>query len=97
MSQTATASAPTENASRYLQQLCKHWSHKAEVSFSPEAGDIAFPSGNRLHLSATPDHLAMTATVPAEADLAVFRDVVDKHLVRFAFREDLEITWQPGG
>ena len=25
----------TKHASRYLQQLCKHWSHKFTVEFSP--------------------------------------------------------------
>src|SRR5262249_15468971 len=32
-----TARVPTANGSRYLQQLCKHWSHNLKVEFSPEA------------------------------------------------------------
>ena len=27
----AKASVPTTNAAKYMQQLCKHWSHKLEV------------------------------------------------------------------
>ena len=33
---------PTASASRYLQQLCKHWSHKFTVEFTPEQGRIPF-------------------------------------------------------
>ena len=29
------ATIPTTAASRYLQQLCKHWSHKFAVEFTP--------------------------------------------------------------
>lgn len=93
MTKTAMATAPTESASRYLQQLCKHWSHKGEVTFTPQDGSIAFEGGNTLTLSATPDTLSMTVTVPDDADIARFQDVVDRHLLRFAFREELKITW----
>ncbi|MDP2579535.1 DUF2218 domain-containing protein [Shimia thalassica] len=93
MTQSSTGSTATQKANGYLQQLCKHWSHKAEVSFTPEAGDIRFPNGNHLSLTAHPDHLEMRLDVPADVDLAKFQDVVDKHILRFAFREDLEISW----
>ena len=36
------ATVPTASASRYLQQLCKHWSHKFAVEFTPEHGTIPF-------------------------------------------------------
>lgn len=94
MTQSNTASAKTQHASKYLQQLCKHWSHKAEATFSPDAGHLVFPSGTTLTLSAHSDHLEMTTTVPADADLVQWQDVVDRHLERFAFREELEIIWQ---
>ncbi|WP_127115240.1 DUF2218 domain-containing protein [Shimia sediminis] len=93
MTQHATGTAPTASASRYLQQLCKHWSHKAKAEFTPEAGSIRFDSGNRLQMTALPDSLSLSVTVPDDGDLAQFQDVVDRHLVRFAFREDLVITW----
>ena len=93
MTQTATGTAPTENGSRYLQQLCKHWSHKAKAEFTPEAGSVQFDSGNRLEMTAHPDSLALIVTVPEDGDLAHFQEVVDKHLIRFAFREDLTVNW----
>ena len=33
MSNVSTATVPTKSASRYLQQLCKHWAHNLEVEF----------------------------------------------------------------
>ena len=93
MTQTATATAQTENASRYLQQLCKHWSHKAETEFSTQVGEISFASGNVLKLNADNTQLALSVEVPDADSLKPFQDVVDAHLLRFAFREDLEILW----
>ncbi len=94
MSHTGTATASTEHASRYLQQLCKHWSHKCETDFTPENGTVTFPEDRgQLALKASPQALDMTLTVPEGADLAKMQDVVDRHLIRFAFREELTIRW----
>lgn len=93
MTQNSTATAPTPHASRYLQQLGKHWSHKAEVSMTPEAATITFPNGNTLAMQAAPDHLTLQVSVPDNGDLAHFRDVVSRHILRFAFREELGISW----
>lgn len=94
MSTQSTATAQTENASRHLQQLCKHWSHKCETDFTPEAGTVAFPENRgTLILQASDTALTMQLTVPDPVHLAKMQDVVDKHLLRFAFREDLTINW----
>ena len=52
-SETAIATA---SASRYLQQLCKHWSHKFAVQFTPQHGtdctlECPTGSGKRLNRS----------------------------------------------
>lgn len=39
---SATVLVPTANASKYLQQLCKHWSHNLAVEFTPERGTVTF-------------------------------------------------------
>ena len=44
---SATAKVPTKSASRYLQQLCKHWSHNLAVTFTAEEGTITFPPDMR--------------------------------------------------
>jgi len=35
----------TEQASIYLQQLCKHFAHRLLVEFTPERGQITFSIG----------------------------------------------------
>jgi hypothetical protein len=87
------ASVPTENASRYLQQLCKHWSHKMEVVFNEAQGRISFPMGP-IDLVASPDTLAVTLRPNPGADVAQMQKVVADHLNRFAFREgELVFDW----
>ena len=38
-----TARVPTGNGARYLQQLCKHWSHKLDVRLEGDTGVVRFP------------------------------------------------------
>lgn len=40
---SAHALVPTDSASKYLQQLCKHWQHNLQVEFTPENGTVVFP------------------------------------------------------
>ena len=37
-----SASVATANGSKYMQQLCKHWSHKLEVDLSEQKGVVRF-------------------------------------------------------
>lgn len=84
----------TEHASRYLQQLCKHWSHKFTVEFSPARGHIDLGEGRIVDLSAS----ATSLTVEVEAaDLPRMEQVAADHIVRFAFREELKFDWKPIG
>ena len=43
----STVRVPTPKASRYLQQLCKHWSHNLAVEFTAETGKVVFPRNAR--------------------------------------------------
>ena len=93
----SVARVPTGSASRYLQQLAKHWSHKMEVSFSAEEGSIAFPNGSVLAMKADSDSLDLVLTVPDGEDEGRMREVVASHLDRFAFREaPLTFDWREG-
>ena len=38
---------PTAHASRYLQQLCKHWRHNLAVEFDESLGTVTFPRNAR--------------------------------------------------
>jgi len=93
----SVARVPTGSASRYLQQLAKHWSHKMEVSFSAEEGSIAFPNGSVLAMKADSDSLDLVLTVPEGEEEGRMREVVASHLDRFAFREaPLTFDWREG-
>ena len=43
----ATATVPTAHASKYLQQVCKHWEHNLAVTYDALQGTVAFPRDAR--------------------------------------------------
>ncbi|MBE2277349.1 MAG: DUF2218 domain-containing protein [Rhodobacteraceae bacterium] len=90
----STASIATPHGSRYLQQLCKHWSHRYAVTFDPAQGMIDFGGGKSARLSADAAMLRVQVTCPDPAALSGLFDVVESHILRFAFREELQFDWQ---
>lgn len=83
----------TPSASTNMKKLCRHFSHKIEVSFDDEHGEITFPFGRGL-LDATDGQLRMTAEAADLESLARTEQVLADHLVRFGSRETLVIEWQ---
>lgn len=106
MASISTTEIPTENSSRYLQQLCKHWAHKLPVDFTAQQGQITFPKEGRsgtwlqdatVFLNAHPAHLECRIEAGEDAQRAVLQDVLTSHLDRFAFREaPLTFDWRDG-
>jgi hypothetical protein len=100
---SAAASVPTSHASRYLQQLCKHWAHNLEVEFTPERGRVTFPRNARganhrgdavVTFDARSDALDIGVDASSEAQLEGVKGAVERHLDRFAFREaPLTFDW----
>jgi len=91
------ASVPTSNASRYLQQLCKHWAHKLEVDFTPEKANVKFTNGASTDMLAADGSLEVRIDAPDAETLEQMKGVVSRHLDRFAFREaPLAFDWQDG-
>lgn len=88
----ATAIVPTAHASRYLQQLCKHWAHKFAVEFTPEHGTIDLGENRLVILDADAEKLTTTVET-SEENLGRLEEVVASHVVRFAFREELVFEW----
>jgi hypothetical protein len=88
------AKIATASASRYLQQLCKHWSHKFSVDFTPEHGRIPFDETRICLLEASPEILDLRVEAGDDEALTRTQTTVINHLKRFAFREDLgEVEW----
>lgn len=93
---TARAVVPTTHASRYLQQLCKHWSHKFVVTFDPQEGTIDMSSA-RVSLLAGDDRLEIAVVADETKTLDRMEGVVADHIRRFAFREELTFDWKREG
>lgn len=103
---TSTAVVPTERASRYLQQLCKHWAHNLAVEFNANQGSVIFPKDARgaewpgdAVFKMTASESALTCRIEASADgqLQGVKGAVERHIDRFAFREgELAYNWVDG-
>ncbi len=101
---TAVSSVPTRSASRYLQQLCKHWQHDLAVEFTPAHGTVIFPRDARgadhpadavVSFDAGDAALDVTIEASSEAQLEGLKGAVARHLDRFAFREGpLSFDWR---
>lgn len=87
------ANVATVNAKRYLGQFCKHFAHRIAVELADDfsSGQVNFGGGVCL-LAAAPEMLTLVLDAP-EADIPRLQDVVARHLVRFAFREELTLDW----
>ena len=104
MAVSATGFAATEKASRYLQQLCKHWEHNLKVEFTAERGTIVFPRDARganwpadalVTLEAKADGMAIRVDASAPEQLEGLKGAVERHIDRFAFREEgLKYEWR---
>ena len=89
----ATMRFATENGSKYLQQLCKHFAHKVEVEYDAAAGRAALPPGPAV-MAADPEGLTVTVSAESAEKLAVAKFIIEDHLKRFAFREKPEaLDW----
>ncbi|TPM20784.1 DUF2218 domain-containing protein [Mesorhizobium sp. B2-3-5] len=87
------ADVATEHASRYLQQLCKHWAHKFPVEFDPHHGTIELSLG-RTVMDADATALHITVSTGEAGSLERLEGVVADHIKRFAFREELVFDWK---
>lgn len=83
----------TQKAERYLKQLCKHFQHKVPAGFDDQTGWIDLPMGC-AELLASGQALKLSLTADTAEQMEKMEDVVQRHLERFAFREDLKIKWQ---
>jgi hypothetical protein len=100
----AIAKVPTAHASKYLQQLCKHWQHNLAVDFTANHGTVTFPKDARgadwpgealVTFDAAPDALSVRIDASVGEQLEGLKGAVARHLDRFAFREaPLPFDWQ---
>lgn len=100
----AVANVPTAGGSRYLQQLCRHWSHNLAVAFTSVNGTVIFPKDARggdypgdalVTFDARADALDVRIDATSDEQLEALKGAVARHLDRFAFREaPLGFDWR---
>jgi hypothetical protein len=98
VSSVATGFAPCAKASRYVQQLVSHWSHKMAASWqASEAGgraEFPFSEVTQAAMETSDQGITITLTTADAADNVRMRGVIERHLDRFAFREaPLSYEW----
>lgn len=102
MTSTAIAAVPTVHASKYLQQVCKHWEHNLAVTYDAQQGTVTFPRDARGAAWAGDALVTFTAQAEAlECRIAAsepgqrdgLKGAVERHIDRFAFRETLAWAW----
>jgi hypothetical protein len=109
---TAEAQVETGRPSRYLVQLCQHFSHKGgflghrrpaflmpdliHVEWSETHGIVSFGWG-QCTMQASTGILTLHAEADSEENLQRVQDVVARHLGRFGRRDHLAVNWQRPG
>ncbi|GAA2045460.1 DUF2218 domain-containing protein [Catenulispora yoronensis] len=88
------ANVKTDRPERYLKQLVSHLGRQvdSEQSADGASGSLTFSSG-RCDLATGPGVLVLTVRAEDEERLAAVRDVVARHLVRFATQDELVVEW----
>ncbi len=89
----STAEATTANAASYMRKLCAHWSHKFAVTVEGDHGTIELPA-TKCELQASETMLTVRLELTEDADEERMRKVLEEHLQRFAFREELVFAWK---
>ncbi|MES0885108.1 DUF2218 domain-containing protein [Roseibium sp. SCP14] len=88
-----TTTANTASASKYLQQLCKHFAHKVPAAWDATRGEVSFPFG-RCRMEATDSCLTIRCETDEDQKMVRMKGVIDSHIERFAWREELKLQWQ---
>ena len=89
---TTSTTVTTEHASKYLQQLCKHFAHKVSASYNAQKGEVTFPFGS-CQMEAEGDVLTIHCQAQSDEELLQTKAVIESHLERFAWKEELKLTW----
>ncbi len=83
----------TQTPEKYLMQMCKHFAHKVETNYSSTQGFVDFPCGSAEFL-VSDNNLIFKVTADTNENLNQSKSIIESHIVRFAYRENLEkLDW----
>lgn len=81
-------------SSAYYTRLVSHFAHKITVTEGPEGAVLQFVCG-QVRLRETKGRLDILASAATAEELVQTRDVLERHLLRFAFREaPAPLVWE---
>lgn len=83
-------------ASSYIGKLCRHFAHKINTEYTPTTGKATFPTGICL-MQADTECLSFEIEADDSEGLEKIKGVLERHLVKFAYKENLIITWEDAG
>jgi caffeoyl-CoA O-methyltransferase len=89
----AQATVATERPARYIKQLVSHLGRNLTTELAEDGTGTIRRGTGRCVLSPQPTALRMSADAEDAEELAALQDVVTRHLMRFAHREQLQVTW----
>jgi len=95
---SAHATVRSEKAGRYLVQLCKHFAHKIPATWDETEGEDTkghadFGIGT-CDMTAKDGVLLLACNAPDAERLGKVKDVLESHIVRFAWKEEPKVEWQ---
>lgn len=91
----ATVNIKTKEGAMYIGKLCRHFRHKIEANYEGNTGIAHFPAGI-CHMRAESDALIFDVEAENAEGLEKIQGALDRHLIKFAFREELVIDWKTG-
>jgi uncharacterized protein len=91
--QTVNGTMATDRPERYAKQLVGHWSERGPVTDEDGATVQRWANGQVIVLRAVEGELEVEVSVPDDADVDRFAQVVKSHLERFGRKDELEVVW----
>lgn len=82
----------TKEGVNYIGKLCRHFRHKIEATYEGNSGKADFPWGVCL-MEADEHTLTFKVEAQDEEGMQKIQGALDRHLIKFAFREELDIQW----
>jgi len=92
MEYQSTTQVTAEKSERYMNSLAKHFARKVPVDFNEQEIIVRFEIGNcRMTTQDTEMHFECSAVNTEK--LAVVKDVVGSHIVKYGELKDAKIVW----
>lgn len=83
----------TSDGSRYINKLCKHFTHRVPATWNDYEGHVQFDMGT-CEMKAESNSLRFVCIAENERDLNDILETVKSHFDRFAVKDQLVVEWQ---